>query len=71
MFEQNIAGIERVMRLLLGVMVIWAFSLTANGFLILFGILIGLGLIVTGILGYDLFYSVLGINTKKDGQDAE
>jgi hypothetical protein len=69
MFSTNISGPERILRLLVGGAFIWGFALATSGFLMWIGIVIGLFLVVTGALGFDQLYVVLGINTKEPSEE--
>lgn len=71
MFKQNVSGVERVMRIFLGLAIIWGFGLANTTFILLFGSLAGVYVILTGVLGYDHIYSVLGIDTSDTSDTSE
>ncbi len=63
MFKQNVSGAERVVRIFLGLAIIWGFGLATTTFILLLGSLAGIYVLLTGVLGYDHIYSLLGIDT--------
>ncbi|WP_114966343.1 YgaP family membrane protein [Alkalilacustris brevis] len=62
MFEQNVGGIDRILRIVLGLVLIAGFFLFPEaGLRWLF--LIGIVPLATGVFGTCALYSLLGINT--------
>lgn len=70
MFPQNISGIERILRMAIGLTLLWVVVTGTSGFLLWLGVALGLLLIFTGAVGYDQLYAVLGIDTRDDTPDS-
>ena len=65
--KANESGTDRVIRLVLGIiLLILGWAVLHNSVLGVILDIIGIILIITGITGFCLLYSVLGINTKKE-----
>lgn len=62
MFKNNVGGIDKIARIVVGLALIAGFFLNADGaYRWLY--LIGIVPLVTGLMGTCLLYTVLGINT--------
>jgi hypothetical protein len=61
--EKNVGTADRILRIILGLILIYAGAKMLTGILMYLVILIGLILLVTGILGTCALYSLLGKNT--------
>ncbi|MBU0499626.1 MAG: DUF2892 domain-containing protein [Gammaproteobacteria bacterium] len=59
--QKNVGGIDRILRIVVGVVLIAA---TALGYLPIWGY-IGVVPLVTGLINFCPFYPLLGINTNK------
>lgn len=64
MFKKNVSGIDRIVRILIGLALI---ALTLTGTIGVWGWL-GVGPLATGLMSNCLLYSLLGINTAKKGE---
>jgi len=68
--KQNEGTVDRIVRLVLGAVLIWAGLWPLNGLQVaVLGIVvavIGLILVITGITGYCALYSLLGISTRRE-----
>jgi hypothetical protein len=64
----NLSGLERLIRLVLGVMIILAFATGTSGAVMWVGILLGVVILLTGATGYCQVYNLMGINTREDSQ---
>jgi hypothetical protein len=64
----NLSGLERFIRLFLGVLVILAFATGTSGAVMWVGILLGVGILLTGAVGYCQVYSLMGIDTRNTGE---
>jgi hypothetical protein len=64
----NLSGLERFIRLFLGVLIIMAFATGTSGALMWVGILLGVGILLTGAVGYCQVYSLMGIDTRNSSE---
>ena len=62
MFKTNIGGIDKILRIVVGLALIAGFFLNADG-AYRWAYLIGIVPLVTGLLGSCPIYSILGLNT--------
>lgn len=69
--EKNEGTVDRVIRVLLGFILIYtgAIQMGLSGALAYIVVLIGLILLISGIIGYCGLYTVIGINTLKKKAD--
>jgi len=65
--EKNECTSERVIRVILGIILLYvgAIYMGLSGILSYIVVIVGLLLLVTGLIGFCLLYSVLGMNTCK------
>lgn len=65
--EKNECTSERVVRVILGIILLYvgAIYMGLSGILSYIVVIVGLLLLVTGLIGFCLLYSVLGMNTCK------
>lgn len=65
--EKNECTSDRVVRVILGIILLYvgAIYMGLSGILSYIMVIVGLLLLVTGLIGFCLLYSVLGINTCK------
>jgi uncharacterized membrane protein HdeD (DUF308 family) len=65
--EKNECTSDRVVRVILGIILLYvgAIYMGLSGILSYIVVIVGLLLLVTGLIGFCLLYSVLGINTCK------
>jgi len=65
--EKNEGTVDRVIRVILGFILIYigAIQMDLSGALAFIVVLIGLILLISGIIGYCGLYTVIGINTLK------
>ena len=65
--EKNECTSERVVRVIIGIILLYvgAIYMGLSGILSYIVVIVGLLLLVTGLIGFCLLYSVLGMNTCK------
>ncbi|MFD2174187.1 YgaP family membrane protein [Rhodobacter lacus] len=64
MFKNNVGGIDKIARIVVGIALIAAFFLTSGGSMHWL-LLIGVVPLITGLAGTCPLYSIVGINTCK------
>ncbi|HHS97383.1 MAG TPA: DUF2892 domain-containing protein [Chloroflexi bacterium] len=68
--KRNEGTVDRIIRLVIGVVLIWVGLWPLNGLQVAVGgivvAVIGLILLITGLTGYCALYSLLGISTKQE-----
>lgn len=62
MFGNNVGGIEKIIRIVIGALLIIG-GLMGQGIWMWLGLIIGAILVITGLLGTCPIWSILGINT--------
>lgn len=61
--EKNVGSLDRVVRIVLGLALLFAGARYLAGLLSYVVMLVGIALVLTGLLGTCTLYSLLGINT--------
>jgi len=67
MFKNNVGSLDRVVRAVIGVVLIGVFFMYAHTTLVWVGLIVGLVLLFTAVMSTCPIYSVLGLNTNKGG----
>ena len=65
---KNAGNLDRVLRVLLGMALL---ALAANGHVGWLGLVGGLALIASGLIGWCAFYRLLGLRTRRQDSDAQ
>jgi len=63
--EKNVGSVDRVVRIVLGLALLFAGARYLAGILSYVVMLVGIALVLTGLLGTCTLYSLFGINTAK------
>jgi hypothetical protein len=62
---QNLNGVDRVIRLVLGLCILCAAAIVWSGALLWIGVLVGLVLTISGAAGFCPAYGIMGFSTKE------
>lgn len=65
--KKNEGKLDRIIRVVLGIVLVIALFFVDGALKIILGV-IGAVLLITGVLGFCGIYKLLGINTNKDGK---